>query len=171
MLLRYAHRLGSEQVKTMQTPYLLEGLASGPSVVKTLVGRIDPQHYDTVVSPDSFTVREIVAHLADWEGIWRERAEHGQAQGEGAVQPMDIDERAQSQNYAAWDVAESLAIYQQRREDFVERVRQLTSEGMDRAYRHPVVGPMSAWVHCMMLAGHDLYHIQQLLDYQAEFAR
>lgn len=155
----------------MQTPYLLEGLASGPSAVETLVGRIDAQHYDTVVSPDRFTVREIVAHLADWEAIWRERAEHGQAQTEGSVQAMDEGERAAAQNYATWDVAESLAIYRQRRTDFVERVRQMTSEEMDRAYQHPQYGPVTVWVHCVMLAGHDLYHIQQLLDYQAELMR
>ncbi len=155
----------------MQTPYLLEGLASGPSVVETLVGRIDPQRHDSVVSTDRFTVREIVAHLADWEAIWRERAEHGQAQGQGAVQAMDEGERATVQNYATWDVAESLAIYRQRRADFVERVRQMTSEDMDRAYQHPQYGPVTMWVHCVMLAGHDLYHIHQLLDYQAEFAR
>ena len=155
----------------MQTPYLLEGLASGPSVVETLIGRIDAQHYDTVVSPDRFTVREIVAHLADWEAIWRERAEHGQAQTKGSVQAMDEGERASAQNYATWDVAESLAIYRQRRADFVERVRPMTSEEMDRAYQHPQYGPVTVWVHCVMLAGHDLYHIQQLLDYQAEFTR
>lgn len=155
----------------MQTPYLLEGLASGPSVVKTLVGRISPQHYDTVVSPDRFTVREIVAHLADWEAIWRERAEHGQAQTEGTVQAMDEGERAAAQNYATWDVEQSLAMYVQRRAEFVARVRSLSAEEMDRTYLHPAFGPISVWVHCVMLAGHDLYHIQQLLDYQAEFTR
>jgi len=155
----------------MQTPYLLEGLASGHSVVETLIGRIDSQHYDTVVSPDRFTVREIVAHLADWEAIWRERAEHGQAQTEGTVQAMDEGERAAAQNYATWDVEQSLAIYVQRRADFVARVRTLSAEEMAREYQHPQFGPVSMWVHCVMLAGHDLYHIQQLLDYQAEFTR
>lgn len=155
----------------MQTPYLLEGLASGPSVVETLIGRIAPQHYDTVASPDRFTVREIVAHLADWEAIWRERAEHGQAQTEGAVQAMDEGERAAAQNYATWDVEQSLAIYVQRRADFVARVRSLSAEEMERVYQHPQYGPVTVWVHCVMLAGHDLYHIQQLLDYQAEFTR
>jgi hypothetical protein len=155
----------------MQTPYLLESLASGHSVVETLIGRIDSQHYDTVVSPDRFTVREIVAHLADWEAIWRERAEHGQAQTEGTVQAMDEGERAAAQNYATWNVEQSLAIYVQRRADFVARVRSLSAEEMDRAYQHPQYGPVTVWVHCVMLAGHDLYHIQQLLDYQAELMR
>lgn len=154
----------------MKTPYLLEGLSSGPSVIETILARMDPKNYDTVVAPDRFTVREVLAHLADWEQVWRGRAEHGLAQAPGAVQPEDEGERAEAQNYTTWDVAESLALYRTRRKEFVHRVWALSPSEMDRAYEHPQFGPVSMWVHCVMLAGHDLYHIQQLLDYQAEFA-
>jgi len=92
----------------MQTPYLLEGLASGPSVVSTLLRQFQAKDYDKEFDSDRFTVREVVAHLADWEEIWRARAEHGQAQAEGAVQAMDEGERAAEQNYATWDVEQSL---------------------------------------------------------------
>lgn len=155
----------------MQTPYLLEGLASGPSVVSTLLQQFQAKDYDKEFDSDRFTVREVVAHLADWEEIWRARAEHGQAQADGAVQALDEGERAAAQNYATWDVEQSVAMYVQRRADFVARVRSLSAEEMDRTYLHPAFGPISVWVHCVMLAGHDLYHIQQLLDYQAELAR
>lgn len=151
----------------MQTPYLLEGLASGPSVIATILRQFDAADFDMPFDPTRFTVREVVAHLADWEEIWRERAEHGQNQTKVAVLAMDEGERAAEQNYATWDVEKSLDLYRQRRSDFVERVRALSPEEMDRTYLHPAFGPISMWVHCMLLAGHDLYHIQQLLDYQA----
>ena len=47
--------------------YLLPAIESGPKVVARLIQLIPNYRWDIHGDPNRFTVREVVAHLADWE--------------------------------------------------------------------------------------------------------
>ena len=53
--------------------YLFPGLEFGPRIVARLVEQIPAARYDERTNPSRFTLREAVAHLADWEPILRDR--------------------------------------------------------------------------------------------------
>ena len=51
--------------------YLLLDLESAPDVLARLLADMsDPAVYDRTPDPDRFTLREMVAHLADWEAVF-----------------------------------------------------------------------------------------------------
>ena len=54
-------------------PYLLPALPMGPVIVARLLEEIPHARLDEAMQEGRFTAREVIAHLADWEPIMRER--------------------------------------------------------------------------------------------------
>lgn len=51
--------------------YLLLDLASAPDVLEKMLETITSPHvYDKRPDPERFTLREVVAHLADWDKVF-----------------------------------------------------------------------------------------------------
>src|SRR5437879_4197786 len=52
--------------------YVLAGLTGSPDVLEALLKDVGPNDpaWDKRPDPERFTIREVLAHLADWEGIF-----------------------------------------------------------------------------------------------------
>ncbi len=91
--------------------YLRSGLALAQSTLKRIVGQVDPSRFDEKLSPDRFSLREVVAHMADMEPMMRGRMELALSSPRAAVANWDQDAEAIAKNYPAWDVSKSLQMY------------------------------------------------------------
>jgi hypothetical protein len=143
-------------------PYLLPSLESGPKVIGRLLGMLPESRHDDRPDPDRFSVREVIAHLADWEPILLDRMRTAIEQPDAPVEGMDEGQRALDQNYAATDVWQQLALLVERRKETAEFLRSLAPEEMQRAFVHRERGRMTVEDQANMLLGHDLYHIEQI---------
>ncbi|MBX3096255.1 MAG: DinB family protein [Fimbriimonadaceae bacterium] len=149
----------------MNNPYLRHGLLAGPLTVRRLVGIIHPDDYDRRTDPSRFTLREAIAHLADWEPILRGRIESALQSPGSTIQALDESERAESQNYHATDPVEQAEKWQLERDETVSLLDGLTADQHELTVIHPERGPMSVADMMNMLVGHDAYHVVHLTEF------
>ena len=148
--------------------YLFPGLEFGPRIVARLVEQIPAARYDERTNPDRFTLREAVAHLADWEPILRDRIARAVAEPESAVQGIDESIRAEEQGYSKWDVGEQLKVFADERQKTIAYLKTLNPEDWNKALVHNEKGRQTVSDQANQLLGHDLYHIDHLMEFNHE---
>jgi len=145
--------------------YLFPGLEYGPRIVSRLVAQIARGRYDERTNPDRFTLREAVAHLADWEPILRGRIEKAVREPDSAVQGLDEGVRAEQMGYGSWDVQEQLANFAGERAKTIQYLKGLAPEDWAKAITHNEKGRQTVADQANQLLGHDLYHIDHLTEF------
>jgi len=110
-------------------------------------------------APGKWSVREILAHLADCEIAFgfRLRQSYG---GESLLQPFDQDAWARA--YGAYTAEQAFATFVALRAWNVAFVRGLTEADKKLPARHPERGEMVLWTIVETMAGHDLHHLAGL---------
>src|SRR5436309_14442763 len=91
-------------------PYLFPALELSPKAFERIISQIPEKRYDEHTDPDRFTLREAMAHLADWEPIVLQRIQAGVDNPGAPIQGMDEGKRAIGKNYERWDVKDSVRI-------------------------------------------------------------
>lgn len=137
--------------------YLFSGLEAAPIVQTALCERIT----DWEARPpgeDRFTVREALAHLADWEPIWLERVTRTVKEDFPSLPDMDEGQLAIERNYAATDPQESLKRYREGRAELVAFLRGLSEEDWGRKCHREGQGDVVLLELAMFVLGHDAYH-------------
>ena len=148
--------------------YLLLDLQSAPDVLaRLLADTSDPTVYDRRPDPDRFTLREMVAHLADWEAVFLKRLTQTRDEESATLQGLDEGQVAIDHDYAHADLSECLARYKAGRPKIIALLRGLSPEQWDRVGRHTEIGPISLEEQIVLMAAHDGYHRQQALEWLA----
>ena len=149
-------------------PYLATALDLGPTVIERILARIPGSSLDESSTEGRFTPREVIAHLADWEPIMRERIVQACAKPGSVIVVFDEGEMAVAGNYAGTDPFEQFLQFQRERRLTCEAVRRVRSEDWAKTAHHPERGDLSAADLANLLIGHDLYHIEQLTAHLPE---
>ena len=146
--------------------YLLIDLESSPAVLaRLLVGVTNPAAWDRRPDPDRFTLREMVAHLADWDGVFLGRLTQTRDEEYATLHGLDEGQVAVDNDYAHADPQECLTRYSAGRKEIVAFLRGLSPEQWGRVGTHTEVGPISLEAQVVLIAAHDGYHRQQALSY------
>lgn len=144
----YAGALGErEPVKVIETT---------PEKLEKLLARLGAAEIEKQPAPGKWSVREIVAHLADCDLAFGFRMRQGAA-GVEVIQPFEQDDWAR--NYGAYDFAMAMATYRALRAWNLAFIRSLTEEQKKRVVTHPERGTMTVWTIVETMAGHDLHHL------------
>lgn len=152
--------------KTRQ--YMLIDLESAPDVLaRLLAGVTDPDVYDSRPDPDRFTLREMAAHLADWEEVFLKRLTQTRDEENATLQGLDEGQVAIDHDYARAEPAECLARYQAGRQKIIAFLRELSPSQWERVARHTELGEITLEEQAVLIAAHDGYHRQQTLSYLA----
>jgi len=144
-------------------PYLLKAVGLTPQVFRRLVARFPADAADTPLGEDRFTLREVIAHLADWEPIFGERLRLVNEQPGILITVYDESDRAVEQDYASADIAECLDRFEAARAANVAFLQTLPPDAYLKPYRHPELGDLKLEDQANMLLGHDLYHVEQII--------
>ena len=124
--------------------YLLLDLASAPDVLaRLLADTSDPAVYDRRPDPDRFTLREMVAHLADWEAVFLDRLSKTRDEENATLQGLDEGQVAIDHDYAHAAPPECLARYKAGRVKIVTLLHGLAPEQWGRVGRHTEIGPIT----------------------------
>lgn len=143
-------------------PYLFPGLELGPVIVARLVGQIEHSRWDEPTAPGRFSVRSVVAHLADWEPIFRARMEAAKKSPGASVEVYDEGQFEVDHRYDKTDPRERAEAFRRERADTVAWLRALGPEDWATSIEHPERGTMTIADMANMLVAHDTYHIEQL---------
>lgn len=149
----------------MNNPYLFHGLEVGPTIVRRLVMAIGFENGDAQPDPARFTLRDAIAHLADWEAIDLGRIRQAIEQPGSPLQPYDEDERAIDQNYAATNVSEQLELFESRRKETIAYLRSLADDQWEAVAHHAEKGFLTVYDQANLVLGHDTFHIEHLTQF------
>ena len=145
--------------------YLLIDLESAPDVLARLLDGVSGAAWDKRPDPDRFTLREVAAHLADWDQVFLGRLVQTRDADNALLQGLDEGQVALDNDYTHADPMESLARYRAGRAKTVAFLRAMTPEQWARSADHTELGPITAEAQAALIAFHDGYHRQQAVRY------
>ncbi len=148
-----AHSQGQNPLKTQ---------AATADRLEKLIKRASPKLLAKSPAPGKWSVKEILAHLADSEivGGFRMRLILG-ANGT-PILAFNQDDWARTGNYARRDPKKSIALFRAVREANLELLKALTPEQWKQYGLHSERGEETLETIASMFAGHDLNHIRQI---------
>ncbi len=146
--------------------YLLIDLDSAPDVLAKMLETVtDPAIYDRRPDPDRFTLREVVAHLTDWDRVFLGRLVQTRDADSPTLQGIDEGQVALDNDYAHADPAECLTRYRANRREIVAFLRGLSLAHWARVGAHTELGPITLEAQAALIAFHDGYHRQQVVEW------
>jgi uncharacterized damage-inducible protein DinB len=152
-------------VKTRE--HVLTGLTATPRVLGLLSAPLNPESPVWELSlPGRFTLRETMAHLADWDDIFLKRA-RSTLKGEASVEDRDSGKLGEEKRYYVLDPHDSLRRYAQARSKLFKFFRDLGPEDWEKSTTHPRHGAMSLEVQAVHVLGHDGYHLDAITTMMA----
>lgn len=143
--------------------YILNGLEAAPVVqARILSGSVD---WDKRPDPSRFTLREMIAHLADWDEIWAMRVDRFLNEDHPMLESIDEGVIAEERGYASQDPLANLELYRSRRAALVAKLRALPLESWSRTGHREFVGDMNLFEMAALITGHDGYHLKQAIEF------
>ncbi|RYG23781.1 DinB family protein [bacterium] len=144
--------------------YLL-ALRHTPAILERILDDVSPARYGDRVSDDRFTLLEMVCHMADFEDIYLERMRA--ALKTDGIEVADVDEgqRAKDKHYDCRDLHKELEVLANRRRDTIDFLEGLTEDQLNRSFTKEGMGKVTIKEYLAILAGHDLYHLEQATWY------
>jgi hypothetical protein len=141
----------------------IQSLREAPAVLKQLVETASDELTRTPPAPGKWSVRQIVAHLADSELVsgYRYRSILGADDG-SPIPAYDQDRWAAAGNYGAIPIADSLASFNALRRMNLRLLESLPASAWDKYGLHAERGREAIRDLVELVAGHDLNHIAQI---------
>jgi predicted acyltransferase len=134
-------------------------MAETPRRLEVLVGGVSAAQIEARPGPGKWSVREILAHLADCEIAFGFRLRQVCA-GAPVMQPFDQDDWARA--YPNYSAGLALATFVALRDWNLAFIAGLSETDKQRAGMHPERGEMVLWTIVETMAGHDLHHLKAL---------
>lgn len=145
--------------------YTVRALRLSPSIMERLFERISPRQFDERLAPDRFSVREVIAHLADFEPVWLERIKACAENPGSTVLSRDEDQMAIDGAYSKSDPKALIKAFSRSRGDLVTYLESLNSDQLTQTVIHSELGEVSLMELAYLVVGHDAYHIEQLTQF------
>ncbi len=141
----------------------LDRLSVGPNAITAAVAGVAEQVLDYQPSPEKWSIRQIVAHLADVEIIYGYRMRQMLADEKPQIAPIDQDNWARNLNYRTAPVSGSLEQYTALRRANLRLLRRIEVQDLARGAFHPERGRIVTLEELLgMMVGHDPNHLQQI---------
>jgi uncharacterized damage-inducible protein DinB len=121
---------------------------------------LSPAQADAPPAPGKWSVREIIAHLADCELVFSFRLRQTLSEEHAIIQPFD--QEIWAKRYAAYDLPSALALFTATRNWNLKLLTTVDEADRHRPTTHPERGTMILWTIVETMAGHDINHLQQL---------
>lgn len=141
----------------------IDAIEAGPGIIAAAVSGLDAKTLDFKPSPEKWSVRQMVAHLADIDILYGYRLRQMIADRQPVIAPVDQDDWAQGLGYAEADVAQCLEQYRATRRGNVRLLRRLKVSDLGRGAYHPEHNRLVTVEDVIgMMAGHDPNHLGQI---------
>ncbi len=150
-------------------PELLERYRRGPEVLATLMTGAAGPELDYRPEPGQWSVRQIVAHLADSEIVGGDRCRRIIAEDNPTLIGYDQNAWAANLNYAKRKTSESVDLFRRLRADCYELVKDLAPETFERIGNHNELGPITLKTLLERLAEHAETHARQIQRVRAAY--
>ena len=144
---------------------ILTGLSAAPMVIERLLRGATAAELDCRPDPERFTIREVVAHLADQSVVTLERFEQMLAEEHPTLLNWDESQAAVENDYAHADVAEQQVRFRDVRRRQIDLLAGLSPEAWQRTGFHTLWGTLTVEGLAIIALGHDGYHLRQISEW------
>lgn len=148
--------------------YVMQGLGTTPAVLSRLLKGAEEPELDQRPDPERFTLREMVAHLADFEPIFRDRINRVAHENQPVLEDRDEGQMAIDNDYTHADVTEQLAVFARERAATVALLAGLSPDTWGRVGLREPHGLMSIEAMASLMMAHDAYHLGQATEYRTD---
>jgi uncharacterized damage-inducible protein DinB len=141
----------------------VQSMREAPDALKKLLDGISDALAKNPPAPGKWSVRQIMAHLADSELVagYRYRSILGAEDG-SPIPAYDQDRWAKAENYNDIPLADSLSSFSALRQMNLRLLESLPASAWDKYGLHAERGRESIRDLVQLVAGHDLNHIAQI---------
>ena len=145
--------------------YVLGALENNAVVLGYLLRDVplDSPRWDARPDAERFTLREIVAHLLDYDTICRERFEHMIRETDPQLSDWDMDEAAR--HYVNRNPSHDLERLLESRRSFAVWLEGLSAREWECTGSRPKAGKFSVLEGVTLMLGHDAYHLKQVVEW------
>ncbi|BCM91464.1 hypothetical protein IAD21_03337 [Abditibacteriota bacterium] len=145
--------------------YIWHAVESNARVIQFLLRDLPAEsvQWDARPEADRFTLREILAHLNDYDTVSRERFEHLIREDEPELGDWDPTEAAA--HYDAREPLHQLENLLVSRREFSAWLEGLSDSEWMRTGTRPRAGRFSVEEGAALLVAHDAYHIAQITEW------
>jgi len=126
-----------------EIPVLLERFRRGPEFLATVLTGVFGEEEDFVAAPGKWSIRQIVAHLADAELVHGHRIRQVVAEANPTLIAFDQDAWARNLDYARRKPKQSLETFRRLRAENYELVKELPEAAFTRSGNHSERGPLT----------------------------
>jgi uncharacterized damage-inducible protein DinB len=141
---------------------LLERYRRGPEVLAVVLTGVFGEEEDFTPAPGKWSIRQIIAHLADAEMVGAHRMRQVIAENNPTLVAFDQDAWTQNLDYARRKPKQSLETFRRVRAENYELLKELPENTFERTGNHTENGPMSLRRLLEHFANHAESHARQL---------
>ena len=152
-----------------EIPELLERYRRGAELIAVAITGAAGPELDFKSALDKWSVRQIVAHLADAEAANVVRLRQVIAEDNPTLYPFDQEAWAQKTNYQKRKPSQSLETMRQLRAENYELLKDLPAEAFERSGTHLRRGNMTLLELLRLFAEHAEKHAVQIRGVRAEY--
>jgi hypothetical protein len=152
-----------------EVPELLERFRRGAELVAVSITGAAGSELDFAPAPGKWTIRQIVAHLADSEMVAGMRLRRIIAEDHPRLEAYDQNAWAGNLDYARRKTSQALETFRRIRGENYELLKDLPAEAFAREGLHTERGAMSLKQLLQLMAEHAENHASQLRTRRAEF--
>jgi hypothetical protein len=143
----------------------IDHLAATPDILRALLTGISDEQAYWKPKPDRFSIAELLEHLSHVEAhCFRIRFDEALAQDDPLFDPYDQNAYYAQGVYSNRDAEESMAHWEEQRENNLEFLRGLEPGQLKRTARHSLLGRFTLENMLNEWALHDLGHIRQMAE-------
>ncbi len=149
----------------------LERYRRGAELLAVVLTGVFGEEEDFAVAPGKWSIREIVAHLADAEMVGAHRFRQVIAEEMPTLIAYDQDAWTRNLDYARRKPKQSLETFRRIRAENYELLKGLPESAFDRAGNHSENGPMTLRSLLEGYAGHAESHARQLQEIREAYKK
>lgn len=146
--------------------YLFTALEAAPALFDHLLRGLTEEEADRRPDPDRFTIREVMAHLADWEPVFLERLTRMRSEDHPTLPGYDEGQWAIDHGYAQTDWRAQSRLFAARRRDLVAFLHACAPHGWARTADRPEIGILTIEAQALLIPLHDTYHLRQITQWR-----
>lgn len=141
---------------------LLERFRRGPELVAVVLTGVSGEEEDFVTEPGKWSIRQIVAHLADADLVGAHRFRQLVAEENPTLVAFDQNLWTKNLDYARRKPKQSLETFRRIRTESYDLLKELPREAFDRAGNHTERGRVTLGELLEGYAGHAESHARQM---------
>lgn len=160
--------MSEEQALARPYAHLLENrdpadvLRATPARLARVLAALTPEQIEYKPAEHKWSVREILAHLADCELAWAWRLRLIYGSETPSLQPFEQDAWARIYVAPGYTAEAARSTWSAVRRWNLGLIEGLREDDKRRPAHHPELGDITLWTVVEIAAGHDLHHMDQL---------